>query len=191
MSMLHSRAGDDAATAAKLHRAALDATFTGFFHEHYLTVERFLRRLEADGGMVQDVSQEAFMALREKWEDVQSYQNPLAWTLAVARNILRDHQKKRGQRRVLFFDDISMPEVPAPTDPQEADERLADWIQLLPTRMGEVISMSLAGLPDRTIGLTLGISHNTVRDSKCQARKKLQQLAEADGFITPAGRRRR
>ena len=51
--------------------------------------------------------------------------------------------------------------------------------------------MSLAGLPDRTIGLTLGISHNTVRDSKRQARKKLQQLAEADGFITPAGWRRR
>jgi RNA polymerase sigma-70 factor (ECF subfamily) len=188
--MLHSRAADDAATAAKLRRAALDATFTGFFHEHHLTVERFLRRLEADGGMVEDVSQEAFMALRDKWEDVQGYQNPLAWALAVARNILRDHQKKRGRRRVLFFDDVSMPEIPAPTDPQEADDRLAGWIQLLPTRMGEVISMSLAGLPDRTIGLALGISHNTVRDSKSEARKKLQQLAEADGFITPAGRRR-
>jgi RNA polymerase sigma-70 factor (ECF subfamily) len=189
--MLRSGASDDAATAARLRNAALDATFTGFFHEHHLTVERFLHRLEADGGMVQDVGQEAFMALRAKWEDVQGYQDPLAWTLAVARNILRDHQKKRGQRRVLFFDDISMPEIPNPTDAEEADERLAGWIQLLPARMGEVISMSLAGLPDRTIALTLGISHNTVRDSKSEARKKLRQLAEADGFITPAGRRRK
>lgn len=189
--MLHSPAGDDAATAAKLRKAALDATFTGFVHKHHLTVERFLRRLEADGGMVEDVSQETFIALRDKWEHAQDYRDPLAWTLAIARNILRDHQKKRGRRRVLFFDDLSMPEIPAPTDPQEADDLLAGWIQLLPTRMGEVISLSLAGLPDRTIGLTLGISHNTVRDSKKEARKKLQQLAEADGFITPAGRRRR
>lgn len=82
-----------------------------------------------------------------------------------------------------------MPEIPAPSTPEEADERLAGWIRLLPTRMGEVISLSLAGLPDRTIGLTLGISHNTVRECKVNARKKLQ-LAEADGFITPAGRRR-
>ncbi|GID94264.1 RNA polymerase sigma factor [Amorphoplanes digitatis] len=190
MSILHSRAGDDAATAAKLRTAALDATFTGFVHEHHLTVKRFLRRLEADGGMVEDVTQEALMALRDKWADVQDYRDPRAWTLRVARNILRDHQGSRGRRRVLFFDDLSMPEIPAPTDPEEADERLAGWIQLLPTRMGEVISMSLAGLPDRTVALELGISHNTVRDTKKKARRKLQQLAEADGFITPAGRRR-
>lgn len=190
MRLLHSLASDDAATVAKLRSAALDATFTGFVHEHHLTVERFLRRLEADGGMVEDVSQEAFLALRAKWEDAQGYKDPLAWTLAIARNILRDHQRKRGRQRVLFFEDLSMPEIPAPADPQEADELLAGWIQLLPTRMGEVISMSLAGLPDRTIGLALGISHNTVRESKSDARKKLQQLAEADGFITPAGRRR-
>jgi RNA polymerase sigma-70 factor (ECF subfamily) len=189
--MLHSHASDDATTAAKLRKAALDATFTGFVHEHHLTISRFLHRLEADGGMVEDVSQEALMAIRDKWADVQGYESPLAWTLAVARNILRDHQRKRGQRQVLYFDDISMPEIPVPTDPQEADDRLAGWIQLLPTRMGEVISMSLAGLPDRDIALLLGISHNTVRDSKSGARKKLQQLAEADGFITPAGRRRK
>ncbi|MET8147799.1 RNA polymerase sigma factor [Actinoplanes sp. NPDC049668] len=190
MSILHSRAGDDAATDEKLRTAGLDATFTCFVHEHHLTVKRFLRRLEADGGMVEDVSQEALMAVREKWADVQGYRDPRAWTLRVARNILRDHQRTRGRRRVLFFDDLSMPELPAPTDPEEADERLAGWIQLLPTRMGEVMSMSLAGLPDRTIALELGISYNTVRDTKKKAREKLQQLAEADGFITPAGRRR-
>ncbi|XVU30440.1 RNA polymerase sigma factor [Actinoplanes sp. CA-054009] len=187
--MLHSR--DDAATAAKLRRAALDASFTGFVHRYHLEVERFLRRLESDGGMVEDVSQETLMAVRGKWEDVQDYENPLAWTLAVARNILRDHQKRRGRQRVLFFDDVSMPEIPAPIDPREADDLLAGWIQLLPTRMGEVMSMSMAGLADRAIALALGISHNTVRESKSEARKKLQQLAEADGFITPAGRRRR
>jgi RNA polymerase sigma factor (sigma-70 family) len=191
VSLRHSRAGDDAGTAERLRKAALDATFTGFFHAHHPTVEQFLRRLEADGGMVEDVSQEAFMAVRDKWEDVQGYLSPLAWTLAVARNILRDHQAKRGRKRVLFFEDVSMPEIPAPATPEEADDRLAGWIQLLPTRMGEVISLSLAGLPDRTIGLTLGISHNTVRESKGRAREKLRQLAEADGFITPAGRRRR
>jgi RNA polymerase sigma factor (sigma-70 family) len=191
MSMLHSAASDDAGTAARLRKAALDSTFTSFIQTHHLTVERFLRRLEADGGMVEDVSQEALLAVRAKWEDVQGYKDPLAWTLAVARNILRNQQRERGQRRVLFFDDISMPEIPNPSDPEDADDRLAGWIQLLPPRMGEVISMSLAGLPDRTIALTLGISHNTVRDSKSEARKKLRQLAEADGFITPAGRRRK
>jgi RNA polymerase sigma-70 factor (ECF subfamily) len=191
VSILDARAISDAANAARLRQAALDATFSGFFTANHLAVERFLHRLEPDRGMVEDVSQEAFMAVRAKWADVQAYENPQAWVMVVARNILRDHQRQRGRVRAIFFDDVRMPEIPAPATPIEADDRLAGWIQLLPPRMGEVISLSLEGLPDRAIGLALGIAHNTVRDCKVQARRKLKQLAEADGFSTPAGRRRK
>lgn len=182
---------EDEEAAEKLHQAALDAGFTGFFTRNHLDVEGFLQRLEADRGMVEDVSQEAFMAIRARWEDVQHYQDPRAYVMGAARNILRRHQKQRGRTPTLFIDDLNMPEVPTPTTPREAADRLAAWVQLLPPRMGEVMSLSLDGHPDRKIALLLGISHNTVREYKVEGRRKLLQLAEDDGFTVPAGRRRR
>lgn len=189
MSMPESRAAD--ADGARWRQAALDATFTGFFTRCHGDVERFLRRLEHDRGMVEDVVQEAFLATRARWADVQDYTDPRAWVMAVARNILRDHQKRRGRTPTIYFEDIGMPEIPAPTSPDEAEDRLAGWIQLLPPRMGEVMSLCFAGLADQAIADALGIAHNTVREYKVKGRRKLLDLAAADGITKPAGRRRR
>jgi len=177
--------------AARLREAALDATFTGFFLRHHGHLERLLRRLEADQGMVEDVLQEAFVATRAKWEDVQHYTNPRAWVMAVARKKLCDHQRRRGRAPTIFFEDIGLPEAPAPTSPDEAEAQLAEWIRLLPPRMGAVIGLSLEGLTSEEIAKALGISHNTVREHRMKALQKLKHLAEDDGFTTPAGRRRR
>jgi len=191
VSMPNPPAAEEEAGAEKLRQAALDATFTGFFTRNHLDVEVFLQRLEADRGMIEDVTQEAFMAIRAKWEDVQHYEDPRAYVMGAARNILRRHQKQRGRTPTLFIDDLSLPEIAAPATPREAADRLAGWIQLLPPRMGEVMSLSRDGHPDRKIALLLGISHNTVREYKVEARRKLLQLAEDDGFTVPAGRRRK
>jgi RNA polymerase sigma-70 factor (ECF subfamily) len=177
--------------AEELHRAALDATFTGFFSRHQPTVLRFLSRLESDRGLVEDVVQEAFLATRAKWADVQSYGNPLAWVIAVARKILSTNQAKRGRRPTVFLDDAVAEEIVAPTDAREADELLAGWLRTMQPRLAAVWSLSQEGWPDREIALTLGLSHNTVRGYKAEARSKLQQLAQDAGFCTPAGRRRR
>ncbi|GIE53727.1 hypothetical protein Ani05nite_72610 [Amorphoplanes nipponensis] len=180
-----------ATEAGTLRDSALDASFTGFFIRNHLDVETFLQRLEADRGMVEDVSQEAFIAIRAKWQDVQHYDDPRAYVMGAARNILRRHQARRGRTPTLFFDDLSMPEIAAPETPREAADRLAGWIQLLPPRMGEVMSLTHDGVPDRTIARLLGISHNTVREYKVEGRRKLLQLAQDDGFVVPAGRRRK
>ncbi|MEV8504673.1 RNA polymerase sigma factor [Actinoplanes sp. NPDC051475] len=185
--MPHPPAGEDDETARAPRRAA----FGAFFLQHHLTVELFLLRLEPDRGMVEDVTQEAFMALCAKWVGGQDFTDPRTYVLAIARNILRRHQKRRGRVTTLFFDDLTMPEIAAPATPREAEDRLAAWIQLLPPRMGEVISLSQENLPDRAIAERMDISHNTVREYKVQARRKLKELAEADGFVTPTGRRRR
>jgi len=191
VSMANPPAAEEEASAEELRKAALDATFTGFFTRNHLDVEVFLQRLEADRGMTEDVTQEAFMAIREKWEDVQNYQDPRAYVMGTARNILRRRQKQRGRTPTLFFDDLSLPEIAAPATPREAADLLAGWIQLLPPRMGEVMSLSCDGYPDRKIALLLGISHNTVREYKVEGRRKLLQLAVDDGFTVPAGRRRK
>lgn len=190
---LLSAAAAAGASAETRRRAARDAAFSGFFLENHMDVELFLQRLESDRGMVEDVTQEAFMAVKRRWDDGQSFADPRTYLMAVARNILRDHQTRRGRVTTLFFEDLTMPEIEAPGTPSEAEERVAVWVQLLPQRMGEVMSLSLAReqLTDREIALLLGISHNTVREYKVTARRKLKQLAEADGFVVAAGRRRR
>ncbi|MFI7601548.1 RNA polymerase sigma factor [Actinoplanes sp. NPDC049681] len=166
-------------------RAARRAAFHVFFLQHHLGVEQFLQRLEADRGMVEDVTQEAFMALLARWERGDDFADARTYVLAIARNILRRHQKRRSRVTTLFFDDLTMPEIADPATPPEGADRLAAWIQLLPPRMGEVISLSQENLPDRAIAERLDISHNTVREYKVQARRKLRELAEADGVVTP------
>ncbi len=69
------------------HRqAVLDATFTGFFSSNRDAAIRFLNRLEADRGMVEDVTQEAFLAVRARWDTVREYSDPTAWLMVVAKN---------------------------------------------------------------------------------------------------------
>jgi RNA polymerase sigma factor (sigma-70 family) len=180
--------GDD----GEAHRqAVLDATFTGFYSTNHAAVIRFLNRLEADRGMVEDVTQEAFLAVRARWDTVRGFSDPTAWLMVVAKNKLRTHQRRRGRTPTLFIDDITLPDLPEPVDSAEAEEYLARWIQLLPGRQAEIIGLVLEGWPDRKIAVALGISHNTVREYKVIARRRLQELAEQDGFRTPAGRRRR
>ncbi len=173
------------------HEAMLDATFTGFFVAARAAVIRFLNRLEADRGMVEDVTQEAFLAVRARWDTVRGYEDPKAWLMVVAKNQLRTHQRRRGRTPVLFIDDITLPDQPEPVDAAEAEENLARWIQLLPARQAEIIGLVLEGWPDRKIAVALGIAHNTVREYKKIARGRLRELAEQDGFRHPGGRRRR
>ncbi|WP_305784152.1 RNA polymerase sigma factor [Symbioplanes lichenis] len=190
MTTSHSSAADPAA-AEKLKQAALNASFTGFFTRNYDSVLRILGRSEYDKGMVEDVAQEAFVAVRDRWAEVQSYQKPAAYLMKVAFNKLCDHQERRGRTSTIYIDLGDMPDVAPPETPAEADDLLAGWIQLLPAQQGRVISLTLDNYPDLEIAHILGISCNTVREYKVKAKQKLQQLAEADGFITPAGRRRR
>lgn len=175
--------------ADELHKAMLDATFTGFFSRHRVDVERFLSSRERDRGMIEDVTQEAFAAARQKWDVVQGYDKPLAWVLFVGRRILSDHQKRRSNRPVEYLGDDIAEQACAPRTAQEAEEVVTSLLQRLPSRQAEVMRLFLDGWNCQEIAKMTCLAYNTVRSYLTEARRRMQQLAEDDGFSEPADRR--
>jgi RNA polymerase sigma-70 factor (ECF subfamily) len=179
------------AVADDLHKAMLDATFTGFFSRHRVDVERFLSSRERDRGMIEDVTQEAFAAARQKWDVVQGYDKPLAWVHFVARRILSDHQRRRHNRPTEYLGDDIAEQACEPRTAQAAEEIVTGLLQRLPSRQAEVMRLSLDGWNGHEIAGMTTLAYNTVRTYLAEARRRMQQLAEEDGYSEPAGRRRR
>jgi RNA polymerase sigma-70 factor (ECF subfamily) len=50
--------------------------------------------------------------------------------------------------------------------------------------------LSLDGWTDREIARMVSLTYNTVRSYRAEARRKMQEMAQEDGFVEPAGRRR-
>jgi RNA polymerase sigma-70 factor (ECF subfamily) len=177
--------------ADNLHKAMLDATFSGFFSRHRVDVERFLSSRERDRGMIEDVTQEAFAAARQKWEVVQDYDKPLAWVHFVARRKLSDHQKRRHDRPMEYLGDDIAEQAFEPGNSQEAEEIVTALLQRLPPRLAEVMRLSLDGWNGHEIAGMTSLAYNTVRTYLAEARRRMQQLAEEDGYSEPAGRSHR
>jgi len=173
-----------------LDQAILDATFAGFFSRHRPAVERFLSSWERDRGMVEEATQDAFAAAGQKWEDVRRHDKPLAWVLLVARRKLLTYQRNRKRRPLELLGDGLDEQPTAPSTAHEAAEYVTRLLQRLPPHQAEVMRLSLDGWSGREIAAMTGHTYNTVRSYRADARQRMQQLAEQDGFAEPTGRRR-
>jgi DNA-directed RNA polymerase specialized sigma24 family protein len=172
-------------------RSVLDASYTGFDRRHRAGIRDFLRLLEADHGLVEDVLQEALLATREKWAYVRTYEKPEAWTLRTARNILSDQRTRRRRHGVTALDEHPPAEYPAVSDAREAQDLVGIWLRQMPRGPAEVIALSIDGWSDREIARILQYADSTVREYKAAARKRMETLATEAGYVVPAGRRRR
>jgi RNA polymerase sigma-70 factor (ECF subfamily) len=176
--------------AEERRRALLDATFTGFHNRHRADVQRVLSSREEDRGMIEDVTQESFAAARQRWDVIKDYEKPLAWVLKVAGHIMTDHQKNRSARGVVPLTDAVVGQLRAPTSPHEAEAYLNHLLRQLQSRHAQVMRLAIDGWSDHEIAAIVGLAYNTVRSYRAEARARMQQLAEDDGFGRPNGRRR-
>jgi RNA polymerase sigma-70 factor (ECF subfamily) len=165
-----------------------DTTFEAFCHESFPRVERFLRSRCADRELVADAVQEAFITARAKWDQIRDFDKPLGWMYKTALNKLRVQQQRRQREVTVSLDEVPPERLAEPVDSGEAQELLQGWLQRLPPRQAEVFSMSCEGFTDIQISNVLGISYNTARAYKQEARRQLQQFAQEAGFVAPAGR---
>ncbi len=96
-----------------------DAAFTRLFTARYQALRMYLDRLTGDPDDAADVAQNAFVRLRERG---QMPDDPNAWLISVAHNLIRDQQRNmRGRLRLLTTWTSS---VPGPTSPNSAGDDL-------------------------------------------------------------------
>jgi len=143
------------------------AAYPRVFH----TVALILR----DRTLAEDVTQEAFLKLLQKWRTVSDYEQPDAWVRRVAirlavRQVQRD-AGRRGRERALD----------PPPPPAEPDVDLANAVALLaPMQRASVVLYYFDDLPVAEIARVLVVSESTVKQHLHRARARLADLLQEE-----------
>ena len=164
-------------------RAAFDTVYDRFRARLF----SFLARLSGDRALAEDLTQETFLRLARRATELAPDTRLRAWLYTVARNLHRDHRR----RRLLDLDRLESlalwPEHRAPTtsplDLTEADEtrrRLEHALLRVPEPMREALLLVVVeGLSTDEVATILDLRPDAVRQRVSRARGLLREALEA------------
>ena len=161
-----------------------DAEFDRLFEQHFAQLFRYLDRSLGDAQLAADLAQETFVRLFDRGE---MPDEPIAWLITVAANLLRDDKRRTTRRlRLLASAPADVPHAAAAPDPADAidqaerrDQVRAALARLAP-RDRDALLLRHSGYSYREIALALGITETGVGTVLLRAgasfRKAYQEL---------------
>ncbi|MEG2277115.1 MAG: sigma-70 family RNA polymerase sigma factor [Odoribacter sp.] len=162
--------------------------FESFFREFFPAVYAFLRQYTGgDEELSADLTQEAFVKVYERREEIESIEYAKAYLYTVARNLYWNHCKH--QRAVDHYcaqlneDDREDCDFLNEVTWQETVRILHIAINQLPPQARRVILLNLEGKNNNEVAETLQISVNTVKCLKKSAYVRLRGLL-SDRYMT-------
>ena len=153
----------------------------------------FLRRLGAEGPIAEELAQETLLRLAHHARSLRPDSSLRAWIFAVARNLLRDHQR----RRLLEFGrlrDIDSAQVhgeaavlpDALADSERSAARLEAALQALPPLLREaIVLVAIEGFDPSVAAKMVDVPAATLRQRLSRARSQLRDALDAEP-ATPA-----
>lgn len=164
-------------------KASDRSAYARVFEALYEPLFRYVRSITKEAASARDVTQDVFIRLWEVRESLDPDQSLEAYLYRMARNRAYNHER-RQQTRTEKEDAIreqssaqpAAPELPdAHTDAQRLDDRLQRWIEELPDRQREALTLSrYEGLSHETIAEVMDISPRTVNNHIVRALKHLR-----------------
>jgi RNA polymerase sigma-70 factor, ECF subfamily len=155
-------------------------TFEEFFRAEHARLFGTLCLAAADRWEAEEIMQEAFVKLWERWDRVEGHPDPTAYLYRTAFNLFRSRLRRtaRAARRTLL--------QPQPADPFEAIEDrqpLVAELRRLPRRQRmAVVLTDLVGMTSEEAAGLLGVKAVTARVLASQARAALREaLGGTDG----------
>ncbi len=105
---------------------------------------------------------------------------PKAWLYQIARNLVIDHYRARRRRQTLPLNGI---DAPSPQDSPGEEGHLRQLamhmaLASLPPRDQDLLSLRLAGLSNREIGLVLGLGEAAAGMACLRALRRLRDKLE-------------
>jgi RNA polymerase sigma-70 factor, ECF subfamily len=150
--------------------------FDSFFRAHFERVARAAALVARDPGTGQDLAQEAFARLLQRWSGMDSDEHARNFVYKVAINLARSHVRKH--MRVSFIGLRRSDEPGAP----DAATRSDDWLQvaealrsLSPRQRACVVLVDYADLDAAGAARVLGMGAGTVRVHLMRARRALRE----------------
>lgn len=153
------------------------ASFVEFFRAEQLGLHRVLFAITGSRPEAEDIGQEAFLKVWERWDRVSQMDDPSGYLHRTAINVFRD----RSRRLVLAMRRAARVSPRADEyDAVEARSVAASVLGSLPPRQRAAIVLTEAlGYSAEEAGKVLGIKGSTVRALHFQARSALRTLKES------------
>jgi RNA polymerase sigma-70 factor (ECF subfamily) len=152
------------------------ASFEEFFRAEQLRLHRVLFAITGSRPEAEDIGQEAFLRVWERWDRVGVMDDPAGYLHRTAINVFRD----RSRRLVLAMRRaVRVSPRPDEYDAVEARSVAASALGSLPSRQRAAIVLTEAlGYSAEEAGKLLGIKASTVRALHFQARSALRSSKE-------------
>lgn len=145
---------------------SFEDTVTGLFHQQFGPLFRYLDRLTGDPDVAADLAQDAFVRLYQRGE---MPEEPSAWLVTVATNLLRD-TRRRGARRAALVAEYPLDAQPSPAAPHAEDTLAVEDARMhvrrvldtLPFRDRQLLLLRHAGYSYRELARAVGIAEGSV-----------------------------
>src|SRR5262245_17307516 len=166
--------------AEPLGADALEAshTFEVFYEAEHRTLFRRLWLVTGDRAEAEELMQDAFLKLWERWENVAGFDDPVGYLYRTAMNLYR-----KRYRRALLAIRRTLGLTLARDDFAEADDRetVRRVLSTLPPRQRAALVLTeMLGFSGDEAGQTLGVKASTVRSLSRNGRESLRRTMEID-----------
>jgi RNA polymerase sigma-70 factor (ECF subfamily) len=165
------------ATTKKDGRPSIDMSFEEFFEVTYRRVFTALCLVTGDRHEAEEITQDAFLKVFERWDRVEGLEDPEGYLFRTAMNVFRSRYRRAAlaARRTLAL-------APTAIDGLAAVEARHEVIRLLrglaPRERAAIVLTAILDLPAEEAGRMLGIEASTVRALAARARSHIKDDAE-------------
>ena len=152
-------------------------SFESFFDREARTLFRRLYAVTGDAGEAEEIMQDAFLALWERWDRVGAMDDPTGYLYRTSMNVFR----KRGRRAALAIRKrLALAPDPVPfANIDEQQDVVAALRNLSPKQRAAIVLLDVLDYTSEDAGKALGVSAGTVRGVASRARETLRrQMSE-------------
>lgn len=164
------------------------AGFEGFMQQHCARLIQALTMITLDREVAADAAQEAFIQLYLRWDQLDTYRDPVAWLYRVGINRCKDYRRYLA-RTARVVDRIGSQRFGAKGTPEVGRDEMVEWMpdldflstfRSLPKRQRTAATLYyLNDLPVAEIAQIMNISEGAVNSHLHRAREALRGLVEA------------
>jgi RNA polymerase sigma factor (sigma-70 family) len=147
--------------------------FEDFFEREAGTLFRRLCVVTGDRGEAEEIMQDAFLALWERWQRVAAMEDPTGYLYRTSMNLFR-----RRTRRASLAIRRRLARAPDPVPFAEIDERqdvVAALRELTPRQRAAVMLIDVLDYSSEDAGKALGVTAGTVRGLASRGRETLRK----------------
>jgi RNA polymerase sigma-70 factor (ECF subfamily) len=150
------------------------ASFEDFYEAEHVRLFRALVLVTGNRQETEDVLQEAFLRIWNRWDAVRDYENPAGYLYRTAVNISLSRRRRvavaaRSLGARLFAHD--------PLDTVDARDEIGRALaRLTPRERAAVVLTDLLDLPAREAATAMGIRDSTVRVLSARGRERLRSM---------------